>query len=284
MRPPVSVVTPFRGDPATAERLSAALDCLDSHDGDEVVIADNTLAGTARHLARDRVRVVHATRERSSYHARNEGARVAASDWILFLDADCIVPADLLDRFLPAYEVGECHAIEVAAPAAVTYEAARAMDINRAPLVRAIFATRTLPSRLRGQVERREPQSLVDETQALGWRILSEVPGRVLVMGAYTQPWQAEVIFHGLPPAEFVAFHEPGYAKIVWTLEAEPLGPARSRFVTRTRVATTDFVGRARFRHYWSVFSPGILLIRRAALALVKREAERHYSSRSQQR
>jgi hypothetical protein len=28
-------------------------------------------------------------------------------------------------------------------------------------------------------------------------------------MGAATQPWMADVVFHPLPPGEFAAFHEP---------------------------------------------------------------------------
>ena len=184
-------------------------------------------------------------------------------------------PGDLLDRFMPAYEVSERHAIDVAASAPETFAAARAMDVYRAPLARAIFAARSVPARLRGASVRREPRSLVDETQAIGWRILAEVPGRALVMGAYTQPWKAKVEFHGLPAAEFAAFSVPGYAKIVWTLEAESLGPTRSRFVTRTRVHTTDMSAHKRFRRYWALMSPGILLIRRSSLGIVKRVAER---------
>ena len=47
-------------------------------------------------------------------------------------------------------------------------------------------------------------------------------------MGAVTQPWRAEVTFRGIDPDVFAGFAEPGYAKIVWTLEAAPLGPAAS--------------------------------------------------------
>jgi GT2 family glycosyltransferase len=111
MRPPVSVVTPFRGNPAAAARLSDALGCLDPHDGDEVIIADNTQAGTAGHLAGDRVRVVHATRERSSYYARNEGARIAAGYWILFLDADCRPEPNLIDRYFDQAIPDACGAV-----------------------------------------------------------------------------------------------------------------------------------------------------------------------------
>jgi GT2 family glycosyltransferase len=98
-RPPVSVVVPFLGDRAAADRLLAALQCLDTHAGDEVIVADNTGDGTAASVARDGIRVVPAARERSAYHARNEGARMATGDWILFLDADCRPGAGLLEAY-----------------------------------------------------------------------------------------------------------------------------------------------------------------------------------------
>lgn len=186
-------------------------------------------------------------------------------------------PDPVLDRFLPAYEIAERHETRVAAPAGLTWEAARAMDVNRSPLVRTIFAIRTLPSRLLGEAPSQRSRSLLDETTAIGWRPLEEVPGRHLVMGAVTQPWAAAPVFRGLPPAEFLAFDEPGYVKIVWTLEVEPLGSGASRFRTQTRAVATDPAARARFRKYWAVVSPGVELIRRQSLGLVKSDAERRY-------
>jgi hypothetical protein len=55
-------------------------------------------------------------------------------------------------------------------------------------------------------------------------------------------------------------------------------------FRTETRVATTDAYARERFRRYWAVFSPGILLIRRASLRLVKADAERRYRAEAMRR
>jgi hypothetical protein len=46
-------------------------------------------------------------------------------------------------------------------------------------------------------------------------------------------------------------------------------------FHAETRVVSTDPAARARFRWYWSLFSPGMMLIRWASLAPLKREAER---------
>ena len=190
-------------------------------------------------------------------------------------------PATLLDRFLPEYEVLEQHQTHVEAPAHATYTAARAMDLNQSPVVRAIFRGREMLMRA-GPSEVREPQSLIDEALALGWGVLAQEPGSEIVLGAVTQPWEADVHFRGLPPDEFAAFNEPGFAKIAWTIRVEPLGPRTSRFYTETRVATTDPESRRRFRKYWTMVSPGIRLIRRESLRLVRSNAERRY--RAEQR
>ena len=94
-------------------------------------------------------------------------------------------------------------------------------------------------------------------------------------MGAVTQPWEANVVFRSLPTDKFVAFNEPGWVKIVWTLRADPLGADASVFRTETRVVTTDRESRARFRSYWAFVSAGIVLIRWMMLEPLKAEAER---------
>ena len=94
-------------------------------------------------------------------------------------------------------------------------------------------------------------------------------------MGAVTQPWEANVVFQPLPPAEFAAFNEPGFVKIAWTLRADPIGTDASIFRTETRAVATSPVSRAKFRRYWSLLSPGIIVIRWASLRPLKTEAER---------
>jgi hypothetical protein len=181
---------------------------------------------------------------------------------------------EILDRVMPRYDVVERHRIHVAAPAEVTLAAASEQDLMEVPLIHAIFRSREI---VMGAAPR-SPKSrgLLEMTEALGWGVLAQVPGREIVMGAVTRPWEADVTFRALPPAEFAAFAEPGFVKIALTLRADPVGAETSVFRTETRALATDAVARARFRAYWSWASPGIALIRRLSLRPLKRAAERH--------
>lgn len=188
---------------------------------------------------------------------------------------------ELLDRFLPAYDVVERHHIRVGAPAAVTLRAAREQDLLRLPLVRTIFRTRELVLRSTPD-DRPQPRGVLAATRALGWGVLAEVPGREIVVGAVTRPWEADVTFRALPPDDFASFSEPGFVKIAWTLRADPVDEQTSMFRTETRAVATDAVARARFRRYWAFVSPGIGLIRLLSLKPLKRDAEqRAYESGS---
>jgi hypothetical protein len=177
---------------------------------------------------------------------------------------------------MPQYEVLERHHIRVAAPAAFTFAAAREQDLFGLPLVRLIFKTREIVLGADAP-ERTQPRALLAAVRELGWGVLAERPDREIVMGAVTRPWEANVTFRALPPADFAAFREPGFVKIVWTLRADPITAQTSVFRTETRAVATDASARARFRRYWAFVSPGIWLIRRLSLDPLKREAERRF-------
>jgi len=183
-------------------------------------------------------------------------------------------PDQLLDRFMPSYEVVERHHVRVGAPAAITLDVAETMDLFQLPLVRAIFKGLEL---ILGATpdERPRPRGLLAEVQSLGWVVLAETPAREIVLGAVTKPWEPNVTFRSLAPDKFAAFAEPGYVKIAWTIRADPISQRESIFRTETRVLATSPSARARFRRYWACLSPGIILIRRLSLAPLKAEAER---------
>jgi GT2 family glycosyltransferase len=110
-RPSVSVVVPFIGDRIAAGRLAENVSRLRLSAGDELIVGDNTDHGIASGALGPSVRVVRATAERSSYHARNTAARAAVNEWILFLDADCRPVPELIDAYLRDPPAERCGAI-----------------------------------------------------------------------------------------------------------------------------------------------------------------------------
>lgn len=183
--------------------------------------------------------------------------------------------ARLIDRFLPDADERTVHEIRIRAAPDAVLAAAESFDIESLGLVRGLFrlrgwllGARPLPPHV--------PRGLVEQMTSIGWGTLALEPGRQRVMGAVTRPWEADVRFTALAPGAFDALAEPGQVKIVWSLEAEPdeEHPGATLFRTETRARATDEASRRRFRRYWRLFSPGILLIRRVLLPAVRRTAE----------
>ena len=186
----------------------------------------------------------------------------------------------LLDEFIPDPEVAEHHQIDINAPADVVMAAAREIELLKSPVIRAILKTRELA--LGGEPDNRDhPTALIDQMLSIGWVVLAERPGREMVLGAVTQPWQAAPVFRSVPAGEFRNFAEPGYVKIAWTLRADPIDETRSTFHTETRVSTTDAAARRRFRNYWSFVAPGVEVIRMAMLKPLRRAAEARVTGRA---
>ena len=180
----------------------------------------------------------------------------------------------LLDRFMSDYEVVQRHHTLVQAPAEVTLAAACDMDFDESRIVRTIFKARELL--LHGQSAENElPRGLLAKTKALGWGVLAEIQGREIVMGAVTQPWVANAKFRALSPEQFASFCDSEYVKIAWTLRADPVTAKTSIFRTETRALACGPISKSKFRKYWALLSPGIVLIRHALLRALKRSAER---------
>ena len=180
-----------------------------------------------------------------------------------------------IERFLPRAPYAERHEILIEAPADVVFEAACNLDLQSLPLVRWIFRMRSWF--MGGAEPPRDAfrRGLRAETAALGWETLALEPGRELVCGAVAQPWLGNVVFRGVPAERFAAFAEPDLVKIVWTLEAEPLGPSLTRFRTETRAAPTDAGAARKFQRYWRWAGFGIVLIRWLLLPALRRECQR---------
>ena len=186
------------------------------------------------------------------------------------------VPGTLVGRFVPLADTAECHQVIINAPADVVMQAARALDMSSLPVVRTLFTVRgwLLGDRSGGRLPR-AAVGLVAETEAMGWACLGERPGLEYVAGAAAQPWRADAAFRPVDPADFAAWAEPGFVKIAWSLETEPLSASTTVFRTQTRAVATDEKSRRRFMRYWRLVGPGVVLIRHLMLRSLKQEAER---------
>lgn len=202
-------------------------------------------------------------------------AGLAAAAWLRYGRHEELDRKPLLDGYMPEAEVIERHEIHVKAPAKIAFDAARNLDLNHSALVRWIFATRAKVMGAPEEAGAALPNGLIDQSKALGWRVLEDEPDKEVVIGAAAKPWNANPEFTPLERDQFAAFHEPGWVKIAWNFSVEPLSETDCVVRTETRVITTDPESRRRFRRYWAFASPGIILIRRLGLGIVKTEAEK---------
>jgi hypothetical protein len=187
----------------------------------------------------------------------------------------------LLDMFMPKYDVADRHRTYVATPADVALKTACEMDLlGRSLLVRGIIRTREMI--LGGEPDKTVmPSALLEQMKSLGWGVLAELPGREIVVGGVTKPWEAHPVFRALPPDEFASFMDPGYVKIIWTLRTDAIGKDQCIFRTETRALAPDRESRRKFRKYWSFLSPGIKVIRRVMLPGLKAEAEARWKEKA---
>lgn len=115
-RPSVSVIVPFAGRSEQRADLLRRLRALELGPGDELLVADNrgdagaeSGDGDGGRPGRRRVRVIPAAGVAAPGFARNRAARLAAGDWLVFLDADTSPAPELLERYfepLPGERTG----------------------------------------------------------------------------------------------------------------------------------------------------------------------------------
>jgi hypothetical protein len=180
-----------------------------------------------------------------------------------------------LDDVLPEPRRLELDHIDVAVPPARAWDLVRHGDLGRSPLIVALFAIRTLPSRLAGH----EPEAMnlrIDDivsSERPGFRALAEDPGREIVIGAIGKVWQPDIPFVDVNGAEeFAAWNEPGYVKVAWALRVAPLGDHDARVEIEVRVSATSDDAWRRFRAYFLLVGPASRFIRRTLLADLARE------------
>jgi hypothetical protein len=181
-----------------------------------------------------------------------------------------------LDRLVPTPRLVEIDRIDLGAAASRVWEAFRHGDLARSPLVRALFAIRTLPSRLKG--DKAEPgtlrvDDLISSPERPGFRVLAENPPHEFAVGAIGKVWQADIPFVYVANAEaFAAFRDPGFVKVAWAVRATPHNERDTHVEVEVRVDATDDESWEKFRRYFRVIGPGSRFIRHSVLKSFARE------------
>ena len=121
----------------------------------------------------------------------------------------------LLDELMP--EFTEIHSVRISAPPDRALEAVKPAPLGEMPLVRLLFAIRSLPARIWGKrgLPAEKATSLYGQMLHFGFTQLAEEPGRGVVCGGIGQMFEPR---GGLTqavqyPRSILASRGPGYAR-----------------------------------------------------------------------
>lgn len=180
----------------------------------------------------------------------------------------------LIDRWMPRWDAREHHETLVRASPERVWAAARALDLGRSPVIRALFALRSLPGLFarkgRGKALGADMAGLLQS----GFVVLEERPEEEMVLGLVGKFWRPTGVLTRVTAEEFAAWDRPGWALATWNFTLAPTGDDAVRLATETRVLCTDAPSRRRFRAYWLLVGPFSALTRREMLRAIRRAAE----------
>ena len=172
----------------------------------------------------------------------------------------------LIDDFMPVYDVSDSVAIVVHADLATTWQALLQVDLievgRKRPLVGALGALRLLPEIvthwMHGESLPAQPVSLrLRDLPSLpaakgGWTLLGERPQEEIALGLVGKFWRPVIEYVDVAANGFKAFHEPGYAKTVYSLSVRHLEEHQTLLAGAMRTQTTDDNARTWFQRYWT--------------------------------
>jgi hypothetical protein len=176
----------------------------------------------------------------------------------------------MLERLIPTPRRIEFDHVELAAPAEQVWQRLRHENLARSPLIRALFAVRTLPSRSLDVEADREIRidQLRSSPEHPGFQMLYEDPPRELVVGAIGKVWHLDIPFvHVSSAEEFRDFREPDFVKVAWALRVVPRGEHCCRVEVEIYVEATDDEAWRKFRRYFRLIGPGSQFIRHSLLS-----------------
>jgi hypothetical protein len=197
----------------------------------------------------------------------------------------------LVEEFLPVYDVSDAVATVVEADRETSWQALLNVDLlklgSEAPLVGILGALRIMPEvvghLLHGERPAKPPASMrVRDLPSVpmsegGWIMLGERPGEEIALGLVGKFWRPVIEYARITSAEeFLSFDQPGFGKTVYDLSAHQIGDRRTLLSGLMRTATTDEQARRWFRRYWTFgVGSGAHILVSSLLESARRAAER---------
>jgi hypothetical protein len=189
-----------------------------------------------------------------------------------------------LDWLLPEFDATVVQHLVIDGDRETVHRAVTEVDLadiaRENPAVRALFATRATAERIIAVfTDRTVPAPATEEPIRLGdlpdrgeWvRLGGEAPQEIC-FGVIGRFWGGQTVWETIASREFVAFEQPGFAKIACSITLRPYGCVRTLVSYEARTLALDPGSRAAFLRYWSVVRPGVAMVMRACLRAVAEE------------
>ena len=186
-----------------------------------------------------------------------------------------------LDHYLPHFDAVLRHGAVIPASPDDAYAWLERFDFAQAcaEVGRAVAEVRAVPrgvAAVARQAERLPPGArfLLDDAVQNGFVLLTEEPGRHVVLGAVGKLWQPRIELLQLNREAFADFHEAKYVKAVIGFLVVPYGEDRTLLKIESRFAATDPSARAHFRRSWHADEPFITFLMRRVVRALKEIAK----------
>ncbi len=144
----------------------------------------------------------------------------------------------------------------------------RSLDVSRSRPIQWLFKLRGLPL----------SALTLEGLRKIGFAVLGEIPNQELLLGIVGRFWTLKGGLQVIDAEGFKSFNKEGYAKAVCGFHLRSRTETISQIVTETRIHCLDEQSFRRFRVYWIFIGPFSAWIRREALRIIKKEAERKNS------